>query len=417
MTTTDVDTQTATAALTAQVSRASHTLLRRTEAQQLGTPIQRSTNPTVIAPAFAHTTQLTAVIKGARPLIAHPDELKRLVIISIDNGDLIANDTATGVVDKVTFALMDSLSATTLVTNGKAKPRDIPARAAIIMFADHQALRAMMRLARKNPNNSESRLDRVMDVSTSLPMSQLFPVLTRALALRFYLQADLETNLIGDWVSGFHLNALSTQDALVTLAFQTIRSTTTTADRSPDPALLELARSETFLAKSAAYRSTTADVSAFRSITSITDDWTFYRDLDVKLIPENIAGSSVFAGALLSSGGHGAHLVRMYSAPKLKAGDDVIAIVGEGESVTKVTIDTIRIEADSIIVKLKRDIGRGSGRVAFVKKPFAGGARTPFASPWSSGKFTPTEGMIERNLKAEIPQRSMPLDVLIAGQH
>lgn len=408
---------------TAKTSRSSYVTGQREAAEAAGAPLLRSADPVVLSPAIAAAAQFTQVIAGARPLGAHPDELQRLVIVSIDDGNLIVHDTSTGQSDRVTFAWMDQLCETVQVPNGKEDKhgnlRTVPARNVIALFSDHQALRAMMKLAKKNPNNQNTRLDRMMDVSSSLPMSQLFPVLTKALTLRYYLQASLDTNSISDWTAAFRLGGLSPRDALTALAFQSIRASVVTADQSPSPRLLELARDETYLSKSASFRSTVTDVRAFRSITGITDSWAHYRELDAKLVPENIAGDAVFSGSLLATGGaHRAHLIRMDSAPKLKAGEEVIALDEHGVVVSSsAKIDSIRLDVDRIIVSLAKDVARASGRIILVKKPFVGSSRTPFASPWASGKFSPTEGMIERNVSVEIPQRSMPLDVLIAGQH
>jgi hypothetical protein len=408
---------------TVKATRSSYIIGQRLAADVAGTPLLRSATPVVVSPGVASSGPFTKVIANARPMSAHPDELKSLVIVSIEGENLVVHDTSSGTTDRVTFALMDLLCETVQVPSGRVSKNGngklVPARRSIIMFSDHQALRAMMKLAKKNPNNQTTRLDRIMDVSSSLPMSQLFPVLTKALALRYYMPASLDTNLIGDWITAFHLDGLPLRDALTALAFQTVRTSQVTADRSPDSRLLELARSETFLTKSAAYSNTLSGVRAFRAITGITETWAHYRELDPKMLQENIDGEAVFAGSLLAAGGaRGSVLIRMDSAPKLKAGEEVIALDGEGNQLRgNVKIDSIRLDIDRIIVKIVKEIDRSSGRIILVKKPFVGATRDPFASPWASGKFSPTEGMIERNISVQIPHRSMPLDVLIAGQH
>jgi hypothetical protein len=394
--------------------------MQRAAAENTGAPILRSKNPTVVSPAKAHGTQFDQVISGARPLLADPKELARLLIISIEGTDLVCHDTSTGQSEPVTFALIDSFSDVEQLGNGRAKPRIIPMRPDIVMFSDRSALRATQRLSKKNPSNSESHIDRVLKVTANLPMSQLFPTLTQALTLRYYLPSSLDTSTITDWIAAFRLGGLPVKDALTALAFQTIRASTINPDNSPDDSLLELSRSETFLAKSAAFRGTTSDVRAFRSITSITDQWEHRRQLDQTLIAENTAGSSVFAGslAILATTGT-SQQIRMDAAPKLKAGEEVIIMREDGHPVGKRKIDSIVLERDDIMVRLNRAVSSDSSgtRLVIVKTPFLSGSSTPFASPWASGKFSPTEGMVERNISAEIKPRSMPLDVLIAGQH
>lgn len=409
------------AATITQVNRSAYIIQQRTQANITGKPILRSTTPSVVSPALSVVPRFQDVIKAVRPDTANPLELETLMIVSIDEGQLLAQNTATGSIEKVTYALMDSWSEVNQIPDGKPVkqgqlPTTRPVRRFIVMFADSLAQRAMAKLARKNPSNAETRLDRVMEVSASLPMSQLFPVLTRALTLRYYLPASLDTNLIDDWMTAFGIAAMRRQDALAILAFQSIRSKT--EGGLPSTALLELSRSETYLTKSASFRSTTSDIRSFRSITGITDQWNHLREIDGALIPENVAGSAVFAGTLTAMPDSPiADLIRMDAPPKVKAGDRVIVVSDTGVPLGTREVEVIRLEEDSIIIRLTKGVPQARGRVILAKEPFRGGSKTPFASPWSGGKFSPTEGMVERNISVDLPQRSVPLDILVAGQH
>lgn len=95
------------------------------------------------------------------------------------------------------------------------------------VIADASTHARLTVMADNMPASDFKSLSRRLRISRSLPVSQKLPILTEALAYRYWLQEGLSDDLFEDWCTAFDLDGLSTaaqMEALIEQASDGVRS-------------------------------------------------------------------------------------------------------------------------------------------------------------------------------------------------
>lgn len=286
------------------------------------------------------------------------------------------------------------------------------------VIADKETLHRMLQMAERHADGAEAtpearRLSRLLTYRRGLPTSVHTPVLTDALAVRFWLPTGHDPKTLDGWADGFNLSGdprgRSAIKRLVTLAM----------DGEVDQETLKSLRdAELWGARSGQYASLSSACTAFAKATTVNDAFAAMLSLDPLLRERNAVDGTVAQIRILQIDAKG--ITATVSDPfRLREGSKVFLFDGhETLDRTEVTLRSVDFKDGQLLVSFSNppkndrhrhivEEAKANYRPLYAAAaPFLMVKRAPKNARWVQGN----DGGEDRNLPVDIP-----VDIALAG--
>jgi hypothetical protein len=280
-----------------------------------------------------------------------------------------------------------------------------------VVVADAQTFSRLQILADTNAADTYKTLKRRLDFSRGLPGSVKLPILTEALAYRYWLPEGKDERSFDDWAEAFDVKGPSmsiTMRSLISLAADGKRPDSLKYPK----AIQSLASTELALMKQAEYSNLSSDVQLFGLLNSYSAKAGGLRLLDPGLLTMHVLDGQACKIVPMNVA-HADFTASVTQPFKLKVGKSVR--LTDGTTVVDASLDALRYTEDALHAVFSQPSEAGGGRGMVLTAHKGQAPLYAMEDPFSlHGRGIKNRRWFEKSVE-QVTGRDVPLDVILAG--